>query len=86
MIGLDLTASRGSERLEDLSELLLIAESAGVGGKRLCDVFLCDPGNGRVRNDAGDCADAHESDPSCNNKSNGATAPLANQIVSAKHT
>ena len=69
-----------SERLEDFSEFLLITEpELGLRRRRsnrLCDVFLCDPGSldGRVRNDAADCADADECNPDCNNQSNGAAA------------
>jgi hypothetical protein len=56
--------------------LVLIAEPelGGRSWQRLCDVFLGNPGDGRVRNDAADCADADECDPDCNNKSNGAVA------------
>jgi hypothetical protein len=63
---------------EDSSELLLIAEPVlGLRNRRserLCDGFLCDHPrslDGRVRNDAADCADADECNPDCNNQSNG---------------
>ena len=60
------------------SELLLITEpELSLRDRRsewLCDGFLCDhPGSldGRVRNDAADCADAAKCDADCNDQSNG---------------
>jgi hypothetical protein len=66
---------------KDSSELLLITEpELSLRDRRsewLCGGLLCDhPGSldGRVRNDAADCADADECNPDCNNQSNGAAA------------
>jgi len=63
---------------KDSSELLLITEpELSLRDRRsewLCGGFLCDhPGSldGRVRNDAADCADAAKCDADCNDQSNG---------------
>ena len=63
---------------KDSSELLLITEpELNLRDRRsewLCGGFLCDhPGSldGRVRNDAADCADAAKCDADCNDQSNG---------------
>jgi hypothetical protein len=63
---------------KDSSELLLITEpELSLRNRRsewLCGGFLCDhPGSldGRVRNDAADCADAAKCDADCNDQSNG---------------
>ena len=62
---------------KDSSELLLITEpELSLRDRRsewLCSSFLCDhPGSldGRVRNDAADCADAAKCDADCNDQSN----------------